>query len=570
VHHELPARLDLEWYRKQAKGLVRGWRAGEAETVARVEEILGERARERFGLSDAQWVIAREHGFRSWAAFARWVETREPEPPVGRIGREPVSAYEERARALMARFAVGDEEALRRVEAALPEPPATLALRDAKVVVAREYGFPTWRELTVYVENAISGHEGQREGSPAVLAALEAIREGDAERLGAMLDRDPGLAGPVHNGAWTTLLDALAQPDVFGDALGVELGVDPRVVELLIERSPDLDGPLNLAGCFNRAELVRMLLDGGADPRMSGPWGTALQTSVYHGSREAIDVLAPTGLVPDTLYVAAASGRVEEIERWFDDTGQLRPAAFAARPNLADVGWPPAPPPRDDPQEVLDEALALAAFSGRLEAMELLLAHGASVDGRAHGLAAIHFATIAGRLDVVRWLLDHGADLGVRDAIHNRAPVGWAGGEARRGGAERAAIRDLLVERSSAAADLGLAFEAAWATWGERGEAVLDSGLTYGEQAPVLVVVTKRQGRYSFSDRGGAVEAAGRPPGWRDAADRIVEEHTVNIGRNGVVGLPAVERRELAWLASLPDRIAQASLALYEELLDLD
>ena len=47
-----------------------------------------------------------------------------------------------------------------------------------------------------------------------------------------------------------------------GDDLGSELGVDPRVVELLIERGTDLDGPLNLAACFNRTELVRMLLEG--------------------------------------------------------------------------------------------------------------------------------------------------------------------------------------------------------------------------------------------------------------------------------------------------------------------
>src|SRR5262249_37196695 len=156
-----------------------------------------------------------------------------------------------------------------------------------------------------------------------------------------------GLIGHVHTGAWTTLLEAIAQPDVFGDRLGTELGVDPRVVELLIERGSELEGPLGLAACFNRAELVRLLLDGGADPRPSGPWGTALQTAVYHGSREAIDVLAPVALVPDALYVAAASGRIDEIERWFDDAWQLRPAAFAARPNLADVGWPPGPPPRD-------------------------------------------------------------------------------------------------------------------------------------------------------------------------------------------------------------------------------
>jgi hypothetical protein len=365
-----------------------------------------------------------------------------------------------------------------------------------------------------------------------------------------------------------TLLDALAQPDVFGDTLGTDLGVDRRVVELLIERSPELDEPLNLAGCFNRAELVRMLLDGGADPRASGPWGTALQSAVYHGSREAIDVLAPVALVPDALYVAAASGRVEDMERWFDDDGRLRSAAFAERPNLADVGWPPMPPPRDDPQEVLDEAFALAAFSGRLEAMELLLARGAHVDGRAHGLTAVHFAIVAGRLDVVRRLLDRGADVAVRDAIHDRTPVGWAGGEARRGGADRAAIRDLLVEHS-AGADLGVAFEAAWAEWGERGEAVLDSGLRYGGAGPVLVKVVKRPGRYLLTDEGAAVEAARRPPGWREVAERVVEEHVVNVSRNGVVFLPAVERK-LAWLSALPERIAEASLALYEELLELD
>ena len=42
MHHELPARLDLEWYRKQAKELVRAWRERDPEAVERVEEALGE------------------------------------------------------------------------------------------------------------------------------------------------------------------------------------------------------------------------------------------------------------------------------------------------------------------------------------------------------------------------------------------------------------------------------------------------------------------------------------------------------------------------------------------------
>src|SRR5579884_1767640 len=86
MHHELPARLDFEWYRKQAKELVREFRAGDPEAVERVEDAMGERAHRRFALTDAQWVIASEHGHKSWAQFKHWVETRESEPPVGRIG----------------------------------------------------------------------------------------------------------------------------------------------------------------------------------------------------------------------------------------------------------------------------------------------------------------------------------------------------------------------------------------------------------------------------------------------------------------------------------------------------
>src|SRR6202008_577584 len=102
-----------------------------------------------------------------------------------------------------------------------------------------------------------------------------------------------------------------------------------------------------------------------------------------------------------------------------------------------------------DPQEALDEAFALAAYSGRLDAMDLLLAHGARVDGRVHGLPGLHLAIIRVRLDAVYRLLDRGADLRVRDPFHERAPVAWAGGEAERGGQERAEICALLIERTA-------------------------------------------------------------------------------------------------------------------------
>jgi hypothetical protein len=534
---------------------------------------MGERARERFRLSDAQWVIAQEHGYRSWGEFARWLETRKLEPPVGRIGLEPASTYEEQANRLAASAAAGDDGAVRRVREHVPRlvgfAGGALDPAHARLVVAREYGFPTWRDLVFYVEKAIREHGGQREGSELVLAALDAIRAGDVGRLAGLLDLHPELAREVHAGAWSTLLEAIAQPDVVGDRLGTELGVDPRVVELLIERGSALDGPLNLAACFNRAELVRMLLDAGGDARPI--WGmTPLQTAIYHGAAEAGDLLAPVALVPDAPYVAAATGRLDALDGWFDGRGELRPGAFANRPNLTDVGWPPAPPPREDPQEVLDEAFAFAAYNGRIAAMERLLERGASVDGSAHlGLTALHLAVVRQRLDVARWLLERGADPGLRDGIHDGTPLGWAEHEAAGGDPARVAMRDFLaagVSRSPLAA----AFEAARGTWGERGAAELVTELTYGGVEPVLVHVTKRERRYEFSDGGAAARLAGRAAGWREAADAIEAEYVVNVSRQGVVFLPAVERSGARWLAALPDRIAEASVALYGALLELD
>jgi hypothetical protein len=434
-------------------------------------------------------VIASEHGHRSWAEFRRWVETREPEPPVGRIGRRPVAWYEERALALM--LVNGS------------------SLREEKLTVAREYGFPTWRELVQHVEKAIREHEERPGGELG--HAYDLMRAGDFDAFRALLDEQPRLARDRYQGAASTLLEALAQPE--------NHDADLRFAELLVERGAELEEPLGLAACFNHVALVRLLLDAGAQQTPSRIWGiTPLQAAVYHGAKEAGDLLE---LRPDAFYLAAGAGRLDRLERGFDE-------AREPRPNLTDVGWPPSDP-EPGPQAILDEAFALAAYNGRLEAMELLLEQGASVRGRAHGTTALRFAAIARRADVLERLVERGAAAGVGDA-----------------------------------------FEAASATWGDRGVVVLDSGLTYGGDAPVLVHASKREGRYRFSDEGGAVERAGRPLGWEEAARRLETEYVVNVSRSGVVWLPAAERRDRTWLAAIAERIAQASGAFYGELLELD
>jgi hypothetical protein len=66
---EIP--MDLDGYRREAKRLVRAVRAGDERALARAESVLGSRARERFLLSDAQHVVAREEGYRGWAELRR-------------------------------------------------------------------------------------------------------------------------------------------------------------------------------------------------------------------------------------------------------------------------------------------------------------------------------------------------------------------------------------------------------------------------------------------------------------------------------------------------------------------
>src|ERR1700744_3419515 len=78
----LPARANLEQYKKQAKDLLKAYRSADVEAIRRVKKShprfhnLSEPGFEitKFALADAQLVIAREHGFESWPKFASHVQ----------------------------------------------------------------------------------------------------------------------------------------------------------------------------------------------------------------------------------------------------------------------------------------------------------------------------------------------------------------------------------------------------------------------------------------------------------------------------------------------------------------
>jgi predicted nucleic acid-binding protein len=63
------------------------------------------------------------------------------------------------------------------------------------------------------------------------------------------------------------------------------------------------------------------------------------------------------------------------------------------------------------------------------------------------------------------------------------------------------------------------------------------------------------------------VAIAGRPPGWLEAAERVVAELGWNVNRSGVVSVQVVEGRDID---ALVRRTGEASAAVLEALFALE
>jgi Ankyrin repeats (many copies) len=457
VHHSLPAVERVEYHRKAAKDLLGSARAGQRDALERFRQALGGFP-DHLRLADAQRAIAREHGHGSWAAFCRDIERQANEPgrSVARIGPSSPGRYDNSSRRLLRMLADGEDSARRRVRAHVPRLASVsdaaltdrVTLGDARLVIARESGFPTWRGLVEGLRVESEGWKRARRHSQDVAAALVAIGIGEVASLKRLLDADPALVH-VDVGAGGSLLGAVAQPDVFGTALGHDLDVDRACIDLLIERGSDLDAPLNLAACFDRVELVEILLDAGARVDAIGIHGiTPLESAIYHGSRASADVLATIRLVPDAPWVAAGTGSTDRLKQFLDRRGGLIADAYDHRPNPADVGWLRRLPARESAQDVLDEALVHAAQNERPATAAWLLEHGADPNAAPYqGCGALHLAAAFGALESVKLLIAAGVDIERRNDYNGDNALGWAEYALeleRPGDGGVAAVRDLL------------------------------------------------------------------------------------------------------------------------------
>jgi hypothetical protein len=106
-------------------------------------------------------------------------------------------------------------------------------------------------------------------------------------------------------------------------------------------------------------------------------------------------------------------------------------------------------------------------------------------------------------------------------------------------------------------------------SWGELGEVMLDTGLDYGDGEHVRITLRKRGRRLVFSDEGRAVRKAGvSGRAWLEVAERTVALEGMNVNRMGAVFVSAALRADRDF-ARLAQRLAETSLAVYGELLEL-
>ena len=412
----LPPNPSLEHLKKQAKALLRAFRAQDVDAHARFREALPRLAsaddrvvrQVKVSLQEAQLVLAHEYGFGHWQQLALHVDPQAARP---RSHRRMITP-------------------------------------------------PEWSTNTTYVDQesgrAMIGTE--REPSQGAMTnevweMLTACHDGDSDTVSALLEEDPGLVNaefnyttPIHfavreghtelcrllmaQGAdlfgyrsyhfHDTLLQMAKERDwteivgLLEERLSEELPVSPRANEILAAtRSGEYDAvaelldddnslvsasnetgetALHIACRKGRLDLIQLLIHRGANIEAKRAEGHR----PIHAALEATDRLAVADFLlgkgaASNIYVATALGDHAAVQRFLVEDPTLS--------NFLDSH-------RERP-------LSMAVDRRDVDTVRLLLGHSADPNLPEHGCprgGSLHLAASTGQLEMARLLLEHGAD----------------------------------------------------------------------------------------------------------------------------------------------------------------
>ncbi len=197
--------------------------------------------------------------------------------------RPSLESLRKQAAKLARGIAAGDAAAIARARAQLPQTTLPLSRRDAQLVLAREYGFPGWKDLLKELK--------QRHGGPLEWAVSEArriIHDNHVEGLRQLLAEYPALL------SWRA-------DENDGGLLGMATGSFGDSFDPIREQH------------FTRAACAELLIDAGAIVRPSVCDGL-----IKSRANGLIDLFHRKGLLPRSLKFFAVLGDVAGVRACLD------------------------------------------------------------------------------------------------------------------------------------------------------------------------------------------------------------------------------------------------------------
>ncbi len=290
---------------------------------------------------------------------------------------------------------------------------STVTEDDARLAVARKYGFPSWDVLLERTAAERRQRPDEWEVDP-MRYAVEAMKAPDLAELRRVVDAHPDLLHPSDH-------DAAKGRSLLSIALHHErrqgMAAMRSIVEWLVAQGLDLQHELNRQLCGHMGittEKVRWLLDRGADPNWVAPNGIPVleHALIRYWNSEAVDLVAARAAQRKALWIAAGLGDVNGVRRSLDARGKPTPAARRLRPDFDAVGSPAGflPHPDPDDEEILMETFFVAALNGRTAVMEYLASRGFDVNTLVWDSPVLNIAVGNEWTPVVECLLRCGAD----------------------------------------------------------------------------------------------------------------------------------------------------------------
>lgn len=267
--------------------------------------------------------------------------------------------------------------------------------------------------------------------------AMAAIADDDLEKFKALIAEDPSLATTRSTKSHPTLLQCLVLD-------GKDKPHQREMAEVLIDAGAELNEPLGAAASINNRLAAELLLDRGAAIDGAGSW-TPLEEALYWNNKDVIALLLERGAKIQNLRTAAALGRTDLIENYFNADGSLKPEA-------GKIDWPFGDLQRiacsnlnagvkqslnsnieawsHDQQDVVNNAFVYACMHGHVDAAKLLLDKGAQINvipgGFDYAGTGLHYAALNGHRELVEFLLERGADRNIKDTKVGSTAAGWA------------------------------------------------------------------------------------------------------------------------------------------------